>query len=448
MRTPTNNLRFLDHRQHLAKLRSSAMRVADPARAVALHLQLEGDLLSAGDHQVRLHPSGQIYLVAIGKAAAAMTRAAVDRLGDHIHRGVATIPQGVTSNLPPRIQTYIAGHPLPDSGSLEAGEAVSELLSETTRVDLVLVMISGGGSAMLELPRAGVRLPELQEVNRLLLRSGAPIRAVNIVRQTLSRVKAGGLTRLAAPAPVIALILSDVVGDPLSIIASGPTVLRRPPPDAAQEVLRTHQIWEAAPTSIRDALLRSRSLAPAAVRPRNILIGNNRAVVDSAAGTARKLGFDTQVLSYRMTGEAREVGRRLARRMLNSRSKPTGAKLPPHCWLMGGETTVTVRGSGSGGRNQELALAGGLVIENEPGVVLMAYATDGIDGPTNAAGAIVTGDTLPAIRSLGLNPEAMLAANDSYPLLEAVKATLKTGLTGTNLNDLVIGLAYPPEPFS
>ena len=438
------NLNYSDHVAHLAEIRYAALTAADPWRAVIRNLRLVHHNIQAGSRDIELKPNSRIYLVALGKAAPAMCQAAAEVLGERLTAGIAAIPHNYTDPLPPGIKPHHAGHPLPDKGSLAAGQAVNKLLSATKPDDLVLVLISGGGSAMLELPVTDVSLEDLRTLNTLLLHSGAPIKTINTVRQAVSQTKAGGLARMASPAPVVALILSDVVGDRLSTIASGPTVLRKFPPtkgkwrgampQTARGVLEQYKIWDLAPQGVRIALSRPETPQPRARRPLNILIGSNRLVIDAATERAVNLGFETRVVSFRMRGEAREVGYRLGRSLCRAKR--------PACLLMGGESTVTVIGDGRGGRNQELALSAALVLDNTTDAVVMALATDGVDGPTDAAGAIVSSQTISQAHTQGLDPVSALEQNNTYPLLEAVGALLRTGPTGTNLNDLVVGLAY------
>jgi hydroxypyruvate reductase len=327
-----------------------------------------------------------------------------------------------------------AGHPQPDKGSLACGRAIEAMLADSSPHDVVLTLVSGGGSAMLEIPVQGVSLVDLQDTNRVLIRSGAPIHEVNTVRSALSRVKSGGLARLAAPARCVSLVLSDVVGDRMASIASGPTVLRAVSPRQAVSILKRYDLWKEIRKSVRDALSVDRSPRTSAPRPSNILIGNNRMVIEAAVSTATELGFRVRVVSRQMHGEARQVGRRMASRMIRSAG--------PECLIMGGETTVQVRGSGRGGRNQELALAAAIGLDGCAHASLMALATDGIDGPTDAAGAVVTGETAGQARQLGLDLATALADNDAYPCLDRLEALIRTGPTGTNLNDLVVGLKY------
>ena len=427
--------RYQEHPTHMIQIQRAALAAADPFAAVAHNLRLESEILHAGAHALQLTSESRIYLIGLGKASPSMCRAVAEILGGRLVAGVAAVPHHFDGNLARSIQTYRAGHPLPDDGSLAAGQAVADLLISTTPEDLVVVVISGGGSAMLELPVRGVILEDLRTLNTLLLQSGAPIQAINTVRRALSQIKSGGLARLATPARVVALILSDVVGDRLSAIASGPTVLRRPSPKEARAVLDAYAIWNQAPMGVRTVLSAPTIPATPARRPINLLVGSNRLVMDAAAQSAAALGFQVDMVSRKMRGEAKAVGKRFARRLKRSAG--------PVCLLMGGETTVKVRGDGLGGRNQELALAAALAMEGVPNVALMALATDGVDGPTDAAGAVISGETVPALRKSGIDPERALANNDAYRALDAVRGLLRPGPTGTNLNDLVVGLVYP-----
>ena len=433
------NPRFADHKKHLNQIFLQALDAADAHRAVRKHLRLSREGLEAGPHIIGLKPGARIYLVAFGKAAPAMTRAAAEILHNQIEAGVIAAPL-LFDDLPPSFQVFHAGHPLPDTGSLAAGRAAALLLERTTADDLLLALVSGGGSAMLELPLPGIELDDLRRLNTLLIQSGLPIQKINTIRRALSRIKNGGLARLAAPARVVSLILSDVVGDHLSAIASGPTVLKRASRAEARHILQESGLWIETCASIRSALDCPDSPLETARRPRNILIGDNSRVVHAAVQRAQALGFSVKTVTTKMQGEAREVGERFGLRIKNLQERRTLEK--PACLLMGGETTVTIQGQGLGGRNQELALAAAIALSDTRQVAVMSFATDGVDGPTDAAGAIISGDTASRAASLGFVPRDALQDNDAYPLLKAVDALLLTGPTGTNLNDLVVGLIY------
>ncbi|MBE9478684.1 MAG: glycerate-2-kinase family protein, partial [Chloroflexi bacterium] len=298
--------RFDDHKKHLQLISLQALAAADAHRAVREHLHLSSEGIEAGTHTLALKPGARIYLVAFGKAAPAMTRASIEILQNQIVDGVISAPHHI-DDLPPSLQTYRAGHPLPDAGSLAAGRAAELLLESATADDLLLALISGGGSAMLELPLPGIELDDLRLLNTLLIQSGLPIDKINTVRRALSRIKNGGLARLAAPARVLSLILSDVVGDRLSAIASGPTVLKRASRAEARNILQESGLWTETCASIRSALARPDPPLERARHPMNILIGNNSRVVHAAGQQAHALGFSVKTVTTKMQGEAREV---------------------------------------------------------------------------------------------------------------------------------------------
>ena len=363
-----------------------------------------------------------------------MTRAALEQVGDRLEAGIAAGPAEALSDLPPLIETFAGGHPLPNEHSLAAGERLAGLLSGAGEDDLVLVLISGGGSAMLEHPAPGVALGDLQTVNLGLLRSGLPISEVNVVRGALSRVKIGGLARMAAPARVAALVISDVPGDDLAAVASGPTVLAPDPRRRARAILERAGVWSSMSAAVHSAVSTPRPGRRGITPPLTLLAASNRWAVRAAADAAHTLGFDVHRLDRPLRGESRLVGARLVRRLLRERAGT--------CLVAGGETTVTFKTAGRGGRNQEMCLQAALLLEGEPRVAFMAFATDGIDGPTEAAGALVTGTTTVEIRRRGLDPKTSLEAHDSYTALHAAGALIRTGPTGTNVADLVVGLKY------
>lgn len=431
MRAPS----YQGHRAHLRAIRKAILAAADPAAAVSRNFEFDGAGLRIGPHYQSLSPSAGIYIVGLGKASPAMCRAAVGALPRALVRaGIAAVPMSTREAPPPPLDFIPAGHPLPDEGGLRAGQEVQRLLRGLKQDDLLIVLISGGGSAMLCLPSPGVTLDDLRAINELLIRSGAPINEINNVRGAISQIKGGGLARMASPAQVVSLILSDVVGDDLASIASGPTVLESPSQGEAIRVLRRRGIWERAPKRVQEALGREESAGERVSQPMNILVGTNRDAIEAARRAAEELGFPTQVANEAMQGEARRVGRQFARRLL--------ALPAPACRVMGGETTVTVRGEGLGGRNQEVALGAALEIDGAPGVAVMAFASDGVDGPTDAAGAIVTGETLAAARQRSLDPLQALAENNAYPFLDTLDGLIRTGPTGTNVNDVCVGLMY------
>jgi glycerate 2-kinase len=444
--------RFADHLNHLAALRAAALRAVDPAAAVRRSLTPE-DFADAE----------RVFIVGMGKAGVAMTQAAAEILGSRLTSGVVAVPQCPEVALN-GITFVEGGHPKPTAGSLAAGRLVSDLLAQTTARDLVIALISGGGSATLELPHVGLRLEDLQQATAALLKCGATINEINLIRSQLSQLKGGGLARLAAPARVLSLILSDVVGNPLDIIASGPTVMSSASRAEALGVVEKYELRAVIPEGVLEHLTKderrrtNENLRPSSfvVRQKveNRLIASNRLAAEAAVTEAQALGFHATLIADDWQGEAREVGRRLAEAVISSlkdeeygrKTKDEGRTktfvLRPSSFVIGGESTVTVRGSGKGGRNQEVALAAALAIAGQANIVIATFATDGVDGPTNAAGAVVTGDTVARAQALGLDPQKYLDENDSYTFFSALGDLTITGPTGTNVNDLMFGLVY------
>ena len=438
-----------------AQLQQAALLAADPAHAVAQHLQRDGPILTVGERRYDLDAAARLFLLSVGKASLRMTAALLTCLGSwgeqKLVSGLIVLPDALLSaahtwrpaGVPLRF--IGAGHPLPTADSLLAGQAAVALLRQATPADLVFCLMSGGGSALLTLPAPGLSLHDLQVATQLLLRSGATIHELNAVRKHLDLVKGGGLAQAANAAPLISLILSDVPGDPLDVIASGPTA---PDPTTfadAWAVSERTQTLAQMPLAVRQRLQAGRrgdlpeTLKPEAARAlpvQHVVVGSNRLAVEAAALAAAAHGFAPLILSTRLEGEAREVGRVLAA-MAGEVVRYERPQRRPACLLAGGETTVTVRGAGRGGRSQELALAAVPALAGLP-IGLLSFGTDGIDGPTDAAGAWVDGATLSRAQALGLDPLAALAHNDAYPFFAALEDLVITGPTGTNVNDVVV----------
>jgi glycerate 2-kinase len=419
---------FSEYRKHLSLLREAALRAADPAAAVRRHLT-----------RADAEGAGRIFVVGAGKAGVAMASAAEEVLGERITAGAVSVP-ALPGRAGGRIKFSPGGHPVPTAGSLSAGEEIAGLLQAAGRDDLVLALLSGGASALVELPRPGIALDDLQSFTRILLQSGASINEFNSLRSRLSLLKSGGLARLAYPARVLGLILSDVVGSPLETIASGPTVFPRNPRGEIDAVLAKYRLRELLPPAILECLDRPSAGGaadfPPDLRVENRVIASNRMAAEAAGAAALRLGFRLDYLADDWRGESRAAGERFALLVKNASGRG------PACCLAGGETTVTVRGSGKGGRNQEAALAAAVALRGVRNVALATLATDGVDGPTGAAGAIVTGETVLRAQAAGLDPARHLADNNSYPFFSALGDLILTGPTGTNVNDLWIGLAY------
>ncbi|MFW5837432.1 MAG: glycerate kinase type-2 family protein, partial [Desulfovibrionaceae bacterium] len=345
-----------------------------------------------------------------------------------------------------------AAHPVPDESSLRASEAVLDMAASAGEGDLFLLALTGGASALLPAPAEGLELEDLRRTTRLLLESGADIASINAVRSHLSRIGGGGLALAAHPADMLGLLVSDVVGDDVSVIGSGPLAANAATFDDCLEVMRSYKLIDTAPGRVLDRLRRGAAGdVPETPKPgdpvfesvRQEVVSSNVIALDAAAVRARKLGYSPMVLSSRITGEAREVARFFTAVALET-ARARRPLAPPACLLMGGETTVHVRGRGLGGRNQEMALASALELEGVPSVAVLCAGTDGSDGPTDAAGAFAFGDTVGRARAMGLEPEAFLAENDSYHFFDHLGDLLRTGPTRTNVMDMAIALAAKP----
>jgi len=415
--------------------------------AVARAVRRDGEALFVADRRYRLEDFERIFVIGAGKAGAPMARAMEEILGDRLTGGRITVKYGHTAPLK-MVETKEAGHPIPDEQGLDGAEAISSIANQAGEKDLVFCVISGGGSALLVSPAEGVRLQEKQAVTSELLACGASIQEINTVRKHLSRVKGGQLARACWPATVVTLILSDVVGDPLDVIASGPTV-----PDTSTfgdclEIIGRYGLAGRLPASV---MARIEAGAKGALpdtpkegeqvfgRVQNEIVGNSLSAVLAASRRAESLGYTPLILSTRIEGETREVARvhaAIFREVL-----ATGFPLaPPACILSGGETTVTLKGNGKGGRNQEFSLAVALHIQGEDRIFFLSGGTDGTDGPTDAAGAFADGRTVERGRARDMEAGRYLDDNNSYPFFQALDDLLITGPTNTNVMDLRICL--------
>ena len=447
------SLRQSAHGHIVQAVQGAALAAVDPGVAVRRHVRYRDDLLSIGGQDYDLAGIERIWVAGGGKAAAAMVAALYEILGSRLHGGLVVTKY---DHADPALDTgpvgiVEAGHPLPDAAGVEGATRMAALLASATERDLVLAIISGGGSALLTLPSPGLELADLQETTGLLLRAGATIVELNTVRKHLSQIKGGGLARMAGGARVASLILSDVVGDPLDVIASGPTVPDPTTYAGAMTILERYGLVDSVPRAVRQHLESGRrgqlpetpkEGSALFARVHNVIVGSNRLAAEGAVEEARARGLNALLLSTFVEGEAREVARVAAAlaKELAHYGRPVSR---PACLVWGGETTVTVRGQGKGGRNQELALAAALAMQDLPDVLLVALGTDGTDGPTDAAGAVATGETVARAASLGLDPFAFLADNDAYTFFDALGDLIRTGPTGTNVNDLLLLFAFP-----
>lgn len=431
----------------------AALYAADPFNAVKNILRRSGNLLHCGDTRYPLDEIERVLVIGFGKGSAPMAHAVHSLLADQITAGMVIVKYGHTlpakTDISP-ITVVEAGHPVPDKNGVRHTHHLINLLANTRPTDLVIALISGGGSALLVQPVAGISLADLQSLTDRLLKAGAPITAINTVRKHLSQVKGGQLAKLTHPARTISLILSDVGGDPLDIIASGPTA-----PDSgtfadAITALEKYGVWDDAPSAITEYLRDgAHGLHPETPKPgnpifervQNQIIANNRIALDAAATAAQKHGFAVTVHPDFVEGDIHTVAQWVATHVRQLREK-VDANGHPAAFLFGGEPTVTLHGDGLGGRNQELALATAQKIAGVPNVRVACFATDGNDGPTDAAGAIISGETIANAAARGLDAAVFLQNNDSYHFFEASGELLKTGATNTNVNDIVAVLVW------
>lgn len=412
----------MDLRAEARRLFAAAVRAADPAGALRAAWAISPPEPPAA--------GGAWLVVAVGKAAMPMAEAALALLADAPVRALVVTNYENARPLP-GATVMAAGHPVPDENGAMAGRAVAAALEGAGAADRVVALISGGGSALLPAPAPGLTLDDKAAVNRLLLAHGYEITEINLIRQQLSRLKGGGMVRLAAPAPVVAYILSDVIGDDLRAIASGPTAAPLGTRADARRLLQGRGVWDRLPPAVRDHLETPEPAAadlPAAV---NLLVGSNRKsleAVEAASGTP-----ETRIVSDRLTGDVGEAAEAIL-------ATAGAAGAGPACLIFGGETTVTLRGRGRGGRNQELALRLALAAPERLGrpFVFLSGGTDGRDGPTEAAGGIVDEGSAARMRAAGADPEALLANNDSNAALAASDDLLTVGATGTNVADVQI----------
>lgn len=431
--------------EHARAIFNAGLAAAEPGLCVHRALSIADGVLQCGTRHLPLDSISRLRVIGAGKATPAMALAAEEILGDRIEIGAINTKYGHALT-PQHIETFECGHPVPDAAGVAGAQRQLEILEGLDSDALVLCLFSGGGSALLPAPADGLSLAEKQETTRLLLACGATIDEINALRKHLSSVKGGLLARAAAPARVLALMLSDVIGDPLDTIASGPT---SPDPTTFSyclELVDRYDLRPQLPTTVRQRLENGSNglLAetpktgdPCFAATENIVIGNSSLAIDAATQKARDLGYEVLVLTSRLQGEAREAAVTLTAiaQEIASANRPVTR---PACVITGGETTVTLRGDGKGGRNQELALSAALHLDGWPAITLLSGGTDGTDGPTDAAGAIVDGHTLTSARKQGLEARDFLARNDSYNFFHALNDLVITGPTGTNVMDLQI----------
>ncbi|MBD3307358.1 DUF4147 domain-containing protein [candidate division KSB3 bacterium] len=434
-------------RQHAHDIFQAGLQAVDPIDAVKRYVTCDNNILHVEHAQYDLTAYEHVYIIGGGKAGASMAQAMEDILGTRITKGIVNVKYDHL--LPTQIvRLHEAGHPVPDEAGVQGTQQIVDLLGASTDHDLVICLISGGGSALLPAPVKGLALQHMQDVTKLLLECGATINEINTIRKHISAIKGGQMARLASPSTLVTLILSDVIGDPLDTIASGPTVTDNQTFEDCLDILDKYGITEKIPPLILERLQQGvrgeipdtpKAGDPVFANTQNLIVASNALAADAARRKAEALGYTTMLVSTFVEGETREVAKvhaAMVKEILHS-----GNPMPaPACLISGGETTVTIQGDGLGGRNQEFVLAAAIEIAGLDKVVVFSAGTDGTDGPTDAAGAIADGFTVQRANDQDLAPMAFLKANDSYHFFECLDDLVKTGPTNTNVMDLRIML--------
>ena len=433
-------------REDVLAILASAVKSADPYGLVCNRVRVEGRTLKVSGENATadVELRGKVRVVAFGKASLGMARAIEEILS--VDEGIVVIPRGQRCGTHPKsFEVLEASHPIPDESSVHAAEKALEIARKCEKNDIFIALISGGGSSLLAKPAEGLTLEDKKEVTELLLRSGCTVSELNVVRKKISAVKGGKLAEAAMPAKTLALILSDVIGDPVDAIASGPTTEDTSTFSEAKVVLEKYGVWARIPESVKNFI--ERGLAEEEERRRkhekrrsdaqNIIIGNNLVAARAAEEEARRRGYNTLLLTTHLEGESREVAKVFVAVARDIRRYGIPIKTPAAV-IAGGETTVSVVGTGRGGRNQEFVLSAAIRIASEEGIVVASIGTDGIDGVSEAAGAIADGLTLKRAKDASLDAEAFLRNNDSYTFFSMLNDALLTGRTGTNVNDIAV----------
>ncbi len=432
-------------RSNAVKIFQKGLQAVEPGSAIKRFCKRKGENLFIGNRKYNLSRIKNIFVTGAGKATAPMAAAIEDILGKNITHGIINVKYGHTANLN-SIRLIEAGHPVPDKNGMKGADEILNLAAGAKKLDLVLCLISGGGSALLVLPAEGITLKDKQDTIKILLSCGATIHEINTIRKHISKIKGGRLASAAYPAGMVSLILSDVVGDDLDVIASGPST---PDPSTFEEsmkIFKKYKITKNIPKAVVSHMRKGAS-GKVPETPKegnrifrntyNLVIAGNIEAITAARQESNKMGYKTLVLSSMIEGETRDVAKvhtAIAKEILK-----TGNPIPPPaCILSGGETTVNITGSGLGGRNQEFVLAAAIDIAERKNIVVLSGGTDGGDGPTDAAGAMADTNTFKRAESMGLNPLKFLLNNDSYHFFKQLEDLLITGPTNTNVMDLRI----------
>jgi glycerate 2-kinase len=432
-----------DSRSLLTDIFNAALSAVQGEKIIPARSRLDQDSWICDLGQPPLHwrlpANGRVLVVGAGKATASLALGLETVLADRIDDGVIVVKHGHAEPLK-RIRTYEGGHPIPDAAGAAGAQAMLDLVQDLSPDDRVFVLLTGGASALLAAPAEGLTLDDEAVVTTSLLRSGAAIEEINTVRKRLSRIKGGGLLRAIAPAQCVTLLVSDVPSNDVGMVGSGPTIPDGAAPGAAMAILERYGLVGDLPPAVVQALQRSRSDPSSPAMPTVIMLANSDTALDAAIGRSRELGLEIGSVDRRMSGDTHAAAAAFveALRAAAGRRRAGG---PPAVVLAAGETTLQVKGRGKGGRNQEFALVAARLLEGQSGLSLLSAGTDGTDGPTDAAGAFADGGTAGRAGAAGVNLAAALADNDSYTAFGALDDLLVTGPTGTNVMDLVIGIA-------
>jgi hydroxypyruvate reductase len=421
----------------IKEILGAALEAVDPYALVQSNLRLTEKYLRVGDESFPILPETKIVVVGLGKASVSMVTAATQVLGDQIHRGICICKHNSERVHGSKIEIYESTHPVPDERSVESARKIRHCVGGLTEKDLVLFLLSGGGSALACLPSPGISLRDIQDVTDFLIKKGATINELNTVRKHLDEFKGGGFLRMVSPARIGALVLSDVIGNPLDVIASGPAVEDTSSFQNAKKIIENYSgDWSLVPQSVVDHIERgcvkekhpSPGVSHKGLTAYHKIIGSIVLSVNAASKKAKELGYSTEILTYELKGEAKFAAAQLFNRELPR----------PYVVFAGGETTVTVSGTGFGGRNLELALGSVAAVSQMKKTVLVTFATDGEDGPTDAAGAVVWSGMIPNMELLTNS----LHQNDSFAYFSKTGGLIKTGPTSTNVNDIAFLIRY------
>ncbi|MFN8432875.1 MAG: glycerate kinase [Anaerolineales bacterium] len=418
----------------IMQILNACIDAVEPGNAIRRFVRREENFLFIENQKYDLKEFDNVTVLGLGKATEAMSLALLDVLASYPSRGLL-IPKQAFPSPASGFTVSPGGHPVPTEASVLAGNAAFDLASSLTERDLLLCLISGGGSALMTSPQHGLQLTDLQALTKLLLACGARVDEINTLRRHLDRVKGGGIAKSANGARIASLILSDVVGNPLEAIASGPTAPDPSMREDALSILKKYDLLGKVPVAILQVLENSPETPkpddPLFDRVQNVLVSSNSLAAQAGLEMAKSLGFHTHFLGDTWQGEARDVAKELCGHFNLNYERP-------FCLIAGGESTVTLRGHGKGGRNQELALAAAIEMNGLENSMLITLATDGEDGPTDAAGAVVTEESCQRGDRLGVNAQAFLSQNDAYSYFEKLGELLQPGPTGTNVNDLTL----------